>query len=463
MTQASVPDVPAGRDGDNEPRRLAIDRDADVCVVGGGLSGLNVALEAARLGAEVVVLEAGRIAAAASGQQIGCVMPGFGVAPGDLLARVGRDAARELWALSRAGVGQVRAIASASGIAALAPVDGALEVSRGDGGDDLARRLQIVGGDFGEAVEGWPVERVRETLASRRYFHALHYADAFHVDGAAYFAHLVAQARRAGVQIFEDTPVVGLDYAGIRKRIVTPRARLRADHLVLAGNVHLGAPFPRLAATLTPRWRHAALTAPLGEGLREVMRFAGSVSDADGLDLYRVVGDRLLWAGPETAWAPRPQRVAAVVRRRIRAVFPGLGPVAIDKVFGGVNGHTVHGMPQIGALRQGLWIAGGFGGHGLATTAMAGHLIALGIMRGDDRWRQFAPYELVWAGGRAGRVAAAVVGQWTQGAAALGVALGRWREGARARARRRAERLAAVSRRVHEAAADEAGGPSAGA
>lgn len=436
--------------GGDELRRLAVDRDADVCVVGGGLAGLNVALEAARRGAEVVVLEAGRIGASASGHQLGCVRPGFGVPPGDLVARIGRGAARELWALSRAGVEHVRTAAAT--LPAPAPVGGALEVSQAGRGDDLRRRLDIVGGDFGEAVEGWPAERLHETLGSRRYGHAMHFRDAFHVDGAGYFAHLAAQARQAGVRIFEETPVVGLDYAGIRKRIATPQARLRADHLVLAGNVHLGAPFPRLAATLTPRWRHAALTAPLGERLGEAVRFAGHVCDVDGLDLYRVVGDRLLWAGPETAWAPSPRRSAASVRRRIRAAFPDLGPVAIESVFGGVSGYTVHGMPQIGALRQGLWIVSGFGGQGLATTAMAGQLVAGGILAGDDRWRLFAPYELVWAGGRAGRLAAATAGRWTQGAAMLGGALARWREGARRRERRRAERLAAVSRRVREAA-----------
>ncbi|RIK97123.1 MAG: FAD-dependent oxidoreductase [Proteobacteria bacterium] len=456
MTETAAPDAIPQRDSDDAPRRLTVDRDADVCVVGGGLAGLSVALEAARLGAEVVVLEAGRLGAAASGHTCGVVMPGFGVPPGDLVARIGRGAARDVWALSRAGVDRVRAIANAAGRPELAPVDGALEVSQAESGGDLARRLHIIGDEFGETVEGWSGARVHDVLTTRRYVHAVHYADAFSIDGAAYFSHLVRLAREAGVRIYEQTPVVGCDYAGIRKRIVTPQARLRADHLVLAGNVHLGAPFLRLAATLTPRWRHAGLSAPLGERLSEAIRFAGGVTDADGLDLYRVIGDRLLWAGPETAWAQNPRRAAAAIRRRIDAMFPGLGPVAIEKVFCGVNGHTVHGMPQIGALRQGLWVVGGFGSRGLATTAMAGLLIARGILAGDDRWRQFAPYELVWAGGRAGRVAAAVAGWWTQGAAALGGMLARWREEARLRDRRRAERLAAVSRRVREQAADAA-------
>ena len=71
----------------------------------------------------------------------------------------------------------------------------------------------------------------------------------------------------------------------------------------------------------------------------------------------------------------------------------------MTEVFGGAVGVTVHGMPQIGQLRKGLWVASGFGRHGLNTSAMAGQLIARSILWGDDRWRLFSPFELVWAGG----------------------------------------------------------------
>ena len=63
-------------------------------------------------------------------------------------------------------------------------------------------------------------------------------------------------------------------------------------------------------------------------------------------------------------------------------------------------------MPQIGELGPGLWLASGFGGHGLNTTAMAGNLVARGIADDDPTWKRFAPFELVWAGGKYGRALA---------------------------------------------------------
>src|SRR5262249_16197813 len=78
----------------------------------------------------------------------------------------------------------------------------------------------------------------------------------------------------------------------------------------------------------------------------------------------------------------------------------------------GVLGNSLHRMPQIGELSPGLWLASAFGGHGINTTAMAGNILAQAIVEGDDTWRLFAPFELVWAGGRAGRMAMQALYWW---------------------------------------------------
>jgi hypothetical protein len=268
---------------------------------------------------------------------------------------------------------------------------------------------------------------------------------------------LAALARRAGARIFEDTPVVSIDPSGIRKRIVTPTARLRASHIVLCGNVHLGAPLKRLSETLLPVWRYAGVTEPLGERLGEVIGFRGSVMDGDGIDHFRIVdGDRLMWASPETTWDARPRRFASSIQRRINTVFPRLGKVAISDVFGGAVGLTVHGMPQVGQLRKGLWVASGFGRQGINTSAMAGLLVARSILWGDERWRLFSPFELVWAGGTTGRLAGHMIGMWTRQSSAAAGALARYRERARIKERRREARLAEANR---QAGARAAGGP----
>jgi glycine/D-amino acid oxidase-like deaminating enzyme len=295
---------------------------------------------------------------------------------------------------------------------------------------------------------------VRSEIKTDRYFHGVYYPKAFQIDGRKYVHGLAALARRAGARVFEDTPVVSIDASGIRKRIVTPSARLRASQIVLAGNVHLGAPAQRVSETLLPVWRYAGITAPLGERLADATTFKGSITDTHGIDHFRIVeGDRLMWASPETTWAARPDRFAGAIARRIRTIFPQLGRVEIAETWSGAIGETVHGMPQIGQLRRGVWIASGFGRHGLNTSAMAGQLIARSILSGDERWRLFSPFELVWAGGVPGRVAGFTVGMWGRASAATAGALARYRERARSRAsirearREAANRTAAISPR----------------
>jgi glycine/D-amino acid oxidase-like deaminating enzyme len=432
-----------------ERARLSFDLDVDICVVGAGLAGLTVALEAARLGASVAVLEGRHVGWNASGHQLGTVMPGFGLPIADLIARIGFEDTRELWALSRDGAESIRANATEELMPGIALTEGALEVSNVDVGDQLISRLQMLGEDFETDVEGWQIDRVRDYLKTDRYFHGVYYPKAFQVDGRKYVHGLAALARRAGARIFEDTPVVSIDSSGIRKRIVTPSARLRASHIVLAGNIHLGAPLRRLSETLLPVWRYAAVTAPLGERLAEAITFRGSVTDTDGIDHFRIVdGDRLMWASPETTWDARPERFAPAIARRIRTIFPKLGRVEISETWGGAVGHTVHGMPQIGQLRRGLWVTSGFGRQGMNTSAMAGQLIARSILWGDERWRLFSPFELVWAGGSTGRVAGHMIATWGRGASAAAGALARYRERARAKERIRDARRAEANRQA---------------
>ena len=427
--------------------RLTFDLDADICVVGAGLAGLTVALEAARLGASVVVLEGRHVGWSASGGLLGTVIPGFGLGLKDLIARIGLEDAKELWDLSKEGAEYVRAQATEQQMPGIAITDGVLEVSNVDAGDRLISEMQMLGEDFGTEVQGWQIDQVRAQLRTDRYFHGVYFPKAFQIEGRKYVHGLAALAMRAGARIFEDTPVVGIDASGIRKRIVTPSARLRASHIVLAGNVHLGAPSRRLSETLLPVWRYAGITEPLGDRLSDVIAFKGSVMDTDGVDQFRVLeGGRLMWASPETTWDARPRRQAAGIARRIRTIFPQLGQVQIEDVWGGATGQTVHGMPQVGQLRRGLWVASGFGRQGLATSAMAGQLIARSILWGDERWRLFSPFELVWAGGVTGRAAGHLISLWERGSSAAAGALARYRERLREQERIREERLAEANR-----------------
>jgi gamma-glutamylputrescine oxidase len=393
---------------------LTFDLDVDVCVVGAGLAGLTTAREIARRGWSVVVLEGRRIAWNASGCNDGFVLPGFAESMDRLVSRVGLDHAKALWALSDMGLKYVSATIAEERMPGVAPIAGWLKASKFHNGEELAADAQFQREQLGIEIEVWSTEQVRAMLKTNHYFHALYLPRAFHIHPLNYALGLAAAAEAAGARIFEDTPALSIDVEGVRKRIVTPSARVRASQIVLAGNVHLGALMPRVASTLMPIWSYALVTAPLGPRLIEAIAFRGAVTDTDLANShYRIVGtDRLMWSGHSTTWEADPRTVVPRLKADIAAVFPQLGTIEVEHAWSGVLGNALHRMPQIGELSPGLWLASAFGGHGLNTTAMAGNILASALVDGDDTWRLFAPFELVWAGGRLGRAAMQVFYWW---------------------------------------------------
>lgn len=389
-----------------EHGRLTDDLDADICVIGGGFAGLTAACEIARGGWSVVLLEAERLGSAASGRNTGFALPGFGEDLQKIIERVGPDHARALWRLSEEGLAHVRDVIMASGRDDIMLGDGWLWVAKKGSGLSPAREAETLSA-YGATVEHWNADHVSTHLRSPLYADAVYFPTAFHIHPLNYIGALAVAARNAGVRIFENTPAVSIDPAGVRKRIDTSAGRVRARQVVIAGNTRIGGPMPRLAATLLPVTTYVVTTAPLGPVLGEAIAFRGAVSDTDWADNhYRIVdGNRLMWSGGCTAWRQEPDGFRARLAGDIRRTFPQFAEIAIEYVWSGTLGVPVHRMPQIGELTNGLWIASGFSGHGINTTAMAGRLIAAAITRGDDRWRLFSPYHLAWAGGAAGRVA----------------------------------------------------------
>ncbi len=396
-----------------DPRApLTQDVDVDICIIGGGLAGLTIALEAARRGWSVAVLEQQRVAWNASSRNTGFVRPGFAQRTEQVITRVGLDHTRELWTLSQEGVEYVRRIANDAGLRAatsrdVAQGDGWLHVSKTDRAREVTDKAELLRG-LGADIEFWPANLVRSKVKSPYYFQAIHFPTAFSLHPYNYALGLAQLAENAGARIFENTVATDIDPEGVRKRVVTAQGRVRAANIVFAGNVHLGPIMPEIADTLVRLHTYAVVTKPLGDAIVTAIEYPGAVSDTDFSDHhYRVVdGDRLLFSGRVATRDANPHRYGRKLRADIRKRFPQLAHAEIEYAWGGAIGLTVHGMPQIGKLGPGVWLASGFGGHGLNTTAMAANVITSAIIDGDDRFRLFEPFELVWSGGRMGRFVA---------------------------------------------------------
>ena len=242
--------------------RLAVELDVDVCVIGGGLAGLTVALEVAKRGWSVAVLEARRIAWNASGRNAGFVLPGFPADPQALIDKVGQAHAKTLWAMSEAGADYVRRTIRET----RCPVrnstrSGWLHVSKFGNDRKIAGYAEIAGREFGAAAEFWPASAFARNCAAHAISAASICRGAFRSTRSTMRSGLAAAAEAAGARIFEETPALEIDPAGVRKRITTPLARRARRDTSCSPAMSISATLmPDLAGTLVPIWAYSIVT-----------------------------------------------------------------------------------------------------------------------------------------------------------------------------------------------------------
>jgi glycine/D-amino acid oxidase-like deaminating enzyme len=401
----------ATRDSSPDRAPLSGRTEADVAVVGGGFAGLHTARLLAMRGLSVVLVERRRIGWGASGRNGGFVGAGFAARSAALIDKLGLDHARKLYAQSQRGVEIVRAAIDGLGRPDIRMGMGKLTVSRTDQGAGFADRTRALAERLGAGFEPWETARVRALIVTVRYHQAIHDPKSFHIHPLNFALALARDIEGLGGELYERTDAVGLERQGAAWRLRTADGEIAARHVVLAGNADLGPVQSRIARAVLPVATYVAVTAKLGPGLAELIRWAGAISDTRrGGDYYRVVdGDRLLWGGRITTDTREPPRLREMMRSDILAVYPTLGEVGIDYAWPGIMGYAPHLMPQVGEIEPGLWVCSAFGGHGLAQTAAGADVLAAAIAGEDDRYKLFRPFGTGWAGGPLGRIATQLV------------------------------------------------------
>ncbi len=372
---------------------LSGDNSCDVCVIGGGYSGLSAALHLAERGYDVVLLEANRIAWGASGRNGGQVGSGQRLEQDELEEMLGPDDARRLWELAEESKAVVKTRIERHKIDCdLKPgiLHAAHKAADAEGfraySEKLAREYQY------PHLRAVSKQELGEMLGSTVYQGGLLDRDSAHLHPLNYALGLAQAADEAGARLFEASRVTGYQDGAVC-RVACNGHQVIAHHLVLACNGYLDRLEPRLAGKIMPINNFILATEPLGDDLaREIIRDDVAVADTKFvIDYYRLSADkRLLFGGGENYRRSFPEDIAGFVRKYMLRVYPQLESTRIDYAWGGTLAITLNRMPDFGRLSSNIYFVQGFSGHGVAMASLAGKLIAEAVAGTAERFDLFA-------------------------------------------------------------------------
>ena len=366
---------------------------ADVCVIGGGFTGLSAALNLAELGKSVVLLEAERIGYGASGRCGGLVGSGQRIEVMDAEKQFGVERSRQLWNFAELAKGEIRNRVAKHdircdlqkgqfvGVHKRSYVGWARELA-----DVLTERYDY---PYCSSVDR---EEVSSYVATNNYFEGFYDPEALTLHPLNYTLGLARAAEKVGVKIFENSRVT--TYSQTDPAIVkTTTGQVKASFIVLACNGYLGNLEPRSAGKIMPINNFMIATEPLGEErARELISGRFGIHDTRFVvNYYRLSDDnRLLFGGGENYRPGFPKDIGKFVRPYMLKIFPQLKDVGIDYAWGGTLSVTVNRLPHLGRLEPNVFFGQGYSGHGISTANFAGKVIAEAVAGVSGRFDVFA-------------------------------------------------------------------------
>lgn len=365
---------------------------ADVCIVGGGFTGVATALTLSERGYSVALVEANRVGWGASGRNGGQMINGIGGLR-KIEKKHGAGIADLVWDMRWRGNEIIRERVAKYSI----------DCDLKDGYVEVARKLRQLA-DIEEAAEErakrnfpyryeiWDRDQTRARLGTD----VFHGAFACFRDGHLHPLNLcIGEARAAsqlGARVFEQSPVLCIDH-GTRPRVRTECGSIVADAVVLAGNAYSRLEPKHLSNLIFPAGSYVIATEPLETDVASEIN-AGDVAVCDlneVVDYYRLSADRRLLYGGTCNYSGRdPASIESYIRPRMLKVYPQLESVKVEYEWGGMIGIVLNRIPTVGRINGNVYYCQGYSGHGVSGTHLMGEIVADAIAGTMERFDLFA-------------------------------------------------------------------------
>ncbi len=365
---------------------------ADICIIGGGFTGVASALSLAERGYKVVLLEANRIGWGASGRNGGQMIRGIS-GESKILKKFGSNYADLLWQMRWRGHEIIHERVEKYSI----------RCDLKSGYMDVASKQRQMA-DLEEEVALMEKHRfpweyrlldARETAevsGSKAYVGSLLNFRDGHLHPLNLCIGEAQAAAKLGVRIFEQSPVSRIVH-GAKPRVETAQGHVVANTVIMAGHIWHQLEQQRLSGTTFQAGSFIIATEPLHEEVRRQInpRDVAICELNNIIDYYRLSADgRLLYGGRCNYSGRVPSSITATIAPRMLKVYPQLKNVRIDYEWGCSIGIVIRRIPMVGRIDDNIYYVQGYSGHGVNCTHIMGEVLAEAVSGTLEKFDLFA-------------------------------------------------------------------------
>ena len=341
---------------------------ADVCVVGGGLTGVSTALHLAKSGISVALLEAQRIGCGASGRNGGHIANGFSCELTRMEKMLGFEATKMLWQMVDSYLvdmdqnilthdiqcvrkfGYIYAANNSCQMRELALLNDRLKSKYNYQKTSLLNKYEL--GKF---------------LRTAEYSGGLFDKTCGQINPFKYLQGLVKQLKTMNVKIFEQSPAQAIS-PGSDLTVHVEKGRIKSKYVLLAGNAYLRCNTPLLKDKSIPVSSFVGVTTPLSRAsIQSILPRDVTVADCNEIpDYYQIIaGNRMLFGCGINFLGKEPKTFKKIISSRIKRLFPQLTNFELEYAWSGLISSTTNRLPHIGQINSQIYYAQGFSGHGV--------------------------------------------------------------------------------------------------
>ena len=371
----------ASRNIEIDQSTLTGENEADVCVIGGGYTGLSSALYLANEGVNVVLIESNKIASGASGANGGQVSGGMRRDQFYLEKALGFDYAKVLWSIGEQAKYHAKDLIDKyqiqcdykKGIAHPNHKQKYCEESK-QYVDHMIQKY-----DYKDMVYLSDSE-MREVTGSDTYYGGTYDEGEAHCHPLNYALGIANAAISAGAKLYENTAAISYKVYDDHVKIKIQNGSIKADRVVLACNGYLGNLEKSLTSKILPMNNYIVATKPLDDETVQKIN-PRDIAFADSrfvINYFRMSADkRLLFGGGENYSQELSKNIVPIVTKPLEKIYPFLKGIKIDYAWGGKLAITMNRLPFLTTLHHDKVVsAQGYSGQGVALASYSGKIVS---------------------------------------------------------------------------------------